>query len=253
MELDPLLQHEAQFADMAYAKYANDLDINPKWFGKYSHPTQKWDMRQLSAQWLGNVEGKKLLDYGCGMGEESIYFAKLGAQVTAIDVSPVGVDLVLRRAQHNGLSDRVKAFQMDASATTFEPESFDLVHGLGIVHHIGLEASFREVKRVMKPGARGVFLEHMMNSKLLEKLKVMMFGQEQDHTDYEQPLRWNDCERYRNQFSEYHLTPYYLMGRLRRHMSMFDNDSTRKADYAIMRALPPLKYLAGAVVIRVQK
>jgi hypothetical protein len=36
-------------------------------------------------------------------------------------------------------------------------------------------------------------------------------------------------------------------------MSMFDNDFTRKTDYAIMRALSPLKYLAGAVVIRVQK
>jgi SAM-dependent methyltransferase len=253
MELDPRLQHEAEFADTVYAKCAHDLDISPAWFRKYSHPTEKWDMRQLSAEWLGNVEGKKLLDYGCGMGEESIYFAKLGAQVTAIDVSPVGVDLVLRRAQHNGLSDRVRAFQMDASATTFEPESFDLVHGLGIVHHIGLEQSFREVKRVMKPGARGVFLEHMMNSKLLEKVKVSLYGQEEDHTEFEQPLRWKDCEQYKKQFSQYKLTPYYLMGRLRRHVSMFNNDFTRKADYAIMSVLPPLKYLAGAVVIRVQK
>src|ERR1019366_2914432 len=123
------LQHEAQFADNAYMPYADDLDISAVWFRKYSHPVHMWDLREFSAQWLGQLEGKQLLDYGCGMGEEAIYFAKLGAQVTAIDVSPLGIDLVSRRALHNGLGERVRAFQMDARATTFETETFDLVHG----------------------------------------------------------------------------------------------------------------------------
>ena len=187
------------------------------------------------------------------MGEESIYFAKLGAQVTAIDVSQVGVDLVLARARHNGLSDRLEAYQMDAVHTTFPSESFDLIHGLGIIHHIGLEQGLREVKRLLKPGGRGVFLEHMMNSRLLEKIKDRLFGADEDHTEYEKPLRWDDCQAYASQFSQYHLTPYYLMGRLRRHVRIFDNDRTRRMDWAMLTAVPSLRHFAGSVVISLQK
>jgi SAM-dependent methyltransferase len=142
---------------------------------------------------------------------------------------------------------------MDACATTFESESFDLVHGLGILHHVGLEAGLREVKRLLKPGGRGVFLEHMMNSKFLERLKERIFGAEADHTDYERPLRWNDCQQYAREFSKFEMKPYYLMGRLRRHVSLFANDLTRKMDYAILQTLPQLKYFAGSLVICVLK
>ena len=36
---------------------------------------------------LGNLEGKTLLDIGCGLGEASVYFALQGAKVTATDIS----------------------------------------------------------------------------------------------------------------------------------------------------------------------
>lgn len=253
MELSRQFQQEAEFSDKAYSQHASELDINPRMFIKYSHPKNKWDARQFCAQWLGKVEGKELLDYGCGMGEESIYFAKLGAQVTAIDVSPVGIDLVLRRAAHNNLSERVRAFQMDACATSFDSESFDLVHGLGILHHICVDRGLREVRRLLKPGGRGVFLEHMMNSRFLEKLKGRFFEAKADHTEYERPVRWDECRRCSGQFSQFQLAPYFLMSRLRRHISILDNDATLRIDYAILRAMPALRHLAGIVIICVQK
>src|ERR1035441_9950884 len=47
---------------------------------------------------LGSLTGKKLLDVGVGLGESSVYFAKQGAEVTAVDLSPEMVDLTGRRA-----------------------------------------------------------------------------------------------------------------------------------------------------------
>jgi cyclopropane fatty-acyl-phospholipid synthase-like methyltransferase len=183
------LQDEARFADEHYEGFSGDLSINPNMFRKYAQPKHNWDMRERSAMLLGPVAGKHMLDYGCGMGEETIYFAKLGAEVTTINISPVGVRLTQRRAEFNGLSHLVDASVRDATQTGFADESFDLVHGLGIIHHLGAETSFRELYRVMKPGARGVFLEHLGSSQPVEKLKRWIYREDGfDYTDHEKPL-----------------------------------------------------------------
>jgi 2-polyprenyl-3-methyl-5-hydroxy-6-metoxy-1,4-benzoquinol methylase len=106
---------------------------------------------------LRPVNGQRLLDLGCGMGKESAYFAKLGASVVAIDISPVGIELTRKRAAHNGVTDRVEAIIMRADQPAFPSGSFGVVHGFGILHHIGLDKGLREVKRLLKPGGRGCF------------------------------------------------------------------------------------------------
>ena len=85
----------------AYARYANELRLNQIFFNKYAKPQDDWDWRQYGAKLLGSVSGCRVLDYGCGQGEESVYLAKMGAHVTAIDISPVGVRLTNERARLN--------------------------------------------------------------------------------------------------------------------------------------------------------
>lgn len=248
------LQDEAKFADEHYRAFAEDLSINPVMMRKYADPKYEWDMREKSAILLGPVAGKRLLDYGCGMGEETIYFAKLGAQVTSIDISPVGVELARRRAEYNGLSHLVDASVRDATQTGFLDESFDLVHGLGIVHHLGAEISFRELHRIMKPGARGVFLEHMGNSRFVERLRRWVFREEGfDYTDHERPLEWEETVAALRRFRTYRLYPYYLSFRLRRLIPFFNRPFARKLDHLALKALPPLRHFAGAVLIYVEK
>lgn len=171
-----ILQEEAAFADREYRPHRDNLAISQRMFRKYAEPRNRWDWRELSALLLGDVAGKTLLDYGCGMGEEATYFAKLGANVTAIDASPVGIEITKERAAYNGLTDRVKAFVADATDTKFPNNSFDLVHGLGILHHVGLEKGFAEVKRVLKPGGVAVFLEPIGNVRWIEKCKDWLHG-----------------------------------------------------------------------------
>ena len=87
------LAEEAAFADAQYVASVAEhgLSINPVMFAKYTSPSQMWDWRQRVARIIGDLSGKALLDYGCGQGEEAVYFAKLGAKVSAIDISSAGI------------------------------------------------------------------------------------------------------------------------------------------------------------------
>src|SRR5262245_35705368 len=135
--LDPVLRDEASFANADYAPHADELAINELMFRRYHRPGDLWDWRQLAALLLGDVTGKELLDMACGIGEESVYFAKLGARVTGIDISEVGVASLKKRAAHHHLD--ITALEMRVDPTSFADDSFDRIHGLGILHHVGIE------------------------------------------------------------------------------------------------------------------
>jgi SAM-dependent methyltransferase len=255
--LDKVLRDEADFANEDYRPYADNLDINPGMFRRYERPEALWDWRQMSALLLGDLAGKQLLDFGCGMGEESVYFAKLGARVTGIDISEVGVASLKKRAQHHGLD--IAAYQMRADPTAFEPHSFDRIHGLGILHHIGIQPGLAEVSRLLKPGGIGVFLEPIGDSRIVEGAKTWImknarFLGEFDHvTDHEHNLTWREVEEAVAGFANASLYPYHLLYRLKRLLPKAALAAARKLDFGLLSAAPWLRHYAGAVVIRVQK
>ncbi|HEX4591806.1 MAG TPA: class I SAM-dependent methyltransferase [Gemmataceae bacterium] len=255
-----ILQAEAAFADGEYAPQRHALAISPRMYRKYAEPRYCWDWREFSAQLLGNVAEKALLDYGCGMGEEAVYFAKLGATVTAIDASQVGIDITRQRAAFNGQADRVQAFVMDATHCTFPDNSFDLIHGLGILHHIGLQEGLGQVHRLLKPGGVAVFLEPMGNIRFIENCKRWLHARlERDLdlvkvTEYEENLKLRDIPSCAHQFSVVRAYPYHLSYRARRLIcpKVF-HSLLERVDYQLLRIGPFLKPFAGAVVIHLRK
>ncbi len=72
------------------------------------------------------------------------------------DLSPGMVKVALRNAEGLGLS--VDGRVADAETIPYEDDTFDLVVGHAVLHHIpDVEQSLREVLRVLKPGGRFVF------------------------------------------------------------------------------------------------
>jgi cyclopropane fatty-acyl-phospholipid synthase-like methyltransferase len=88
------------------------------------------------------------------MGEESVYFAKLGARVTGIDISDVGIASLKRRAAFHHLD--ITALEMRCDPTDFPDASFDRIHGLGILHHVHRGRPARGRSAAAARGARGV-------------------------------------------------------------------------------------------------
>src|SRR5688500_16650673 len=81
--------------------------------------------------------GKKVLEIGCGIGTDTINFARAGASVTAVDLSSESLELARKRAEVNGLSDKIRFFEANAEqlADFVDPEPFDLIYSFGVIHH----------------------------------------------------------------------------------------------------------------------
>ena len=99
-----------------------------------------------------------VLEVGAGTGYFSLNLALTGhaQRVTAVDISPGMLGVLEANAERLGLD--VETAACDASSLPFEDESFDLVLGHAVLHHLpDLAGSFAEFFRVLKPGGRIAF------------------------------------------------------------------------------------------------
>ena len=115
---------------------------------------------------IGNVSGLRVLDYGCGSGQLGIYLSMLGAEVSGFDLSPKGIEVANWAAQKYGLQCSFRA--MDAEGLEYPAESFDLVVGFGVLHHVvKYPKSASHLARVLKPGGRAFFHETLWDNPLI--------------------------------------------------------------------------------------
>ena len=114
-------------------------------------------LREQDARLLGPIQGRRVLEVGCGAAQCSRWLAAQGAQ-------PVGLDLsaqMLRAARRIDarLGTEVPLVQADATRLPFAAASFDLAcSAFGAVPFVADSAAvMREVARVLRPGGRWVF------------------------------------------------------------------------------------------------
>ncbi len=122
---------------------------------------------------LRDCRDRSVLEYGCGTGSAAFDLARHGARVTAIDISPVGVQTARTQARELGLTDAITCRQMDVEQMEFPPASFDTVCGSGILHHVDLGVAVDEIRRVLKPDGRAVFFEPLAHNPLIAAYRKM--------------------------------------------------------------------------------
>ncbi|HEY5137501.1 MAG TPA: class I SAM-dependent methyltransferase [Candidatus Nanopelagicales bacterium] len=98
------------------------------------------------------------LELGCGTGFFLLNLKQAGVldEGHVTDLSPGMVEVAVRNGR--GLGFEVEGRVADAESIPYDDESFDLVVGHAVLHHIpDLDLAMREVLRVLKPGGRFVF------------------------------------------------------------------------------------------------
>jgi ubiquinone/menaquinone biosynthesis C-methylase UbiE len=99
------------------------------------------------------AHGLEVLEIGCGVGTDTVRFARSGARVTAIDLSETAVALTAERLADEGLEGAVR--EADAESLPFADGSFDLVYSWGVLHHTPDTArAIGEVERVLRPSGQ---------------------------------------------------------------------------------------------------
>ncbi len=99
---------------------------------------------------VAEAGGGRILEIGCGNGRDSIFFARAGLTVDAVDVAQGAVDLASQNAKDAGVS---VAFQMaNAEVLPFSDRIFDALFSLSVLHASDLTVSIPETGRVMKTG-----------------------------------------------------------------------------------------------------
>jgi SAM-dependent methyltransferase len=150
---------------------------------------------------FGPVEGKRVLDIGCGLGENSIALARMGADVTAVDTSTVAVAKLNRFAADHRLS--IDAAVCDAMNIGTLGE-FDFVVGAMILHHLEpFEAFCSALDSAMKPGGKAFFFENNAASRLLVWCRqnlVGRFGIPKYGDENEFPLTPQEVDALRRRF-----------------------------------------------------
>lgn len=116
--------------------------------------------------------GKKVLDVGCGAGTDLARFAKGGAIVTGVDISPAAVALARQNFAQQGLAADLR--EADGERLPFADGEFDFVFAHGVVQYTANDqALVDECRRVLKPGGTVVFQVYNRISWLHGLSKVM--------------------------------------------------------------------------------
>jgi SAM-dependent methyltransferase len=154
---------------------------------------------------LGDLRGKRLLDLGCGAGESSVYFALRGARVVAVDVS--GEMLAKAQLLARRFGTTIDTVELVSHELPFATGAFDLVFGNGVLHHVDLEPTLREVRRVLKPGGRGAFVEPLPYNPVIEVYRMLA---SEVRTPDERPVRFGELGPARRLFRRFEHREFWL-------------------------------------------
>jgi SAM-dependent methyltransferase len=163
---------------------------------------------------LGDLRGKRVLDYGCGHGMAAVVLARRGAAVTAFDLSAGYVREAEERAAANGVP--VRCVVADGERLPFADGSFDAVWGNAVLHHLDLSRAGAELRRVLAPGGVAVFCEPWGGNPFVEFARRRLPYPGKHRTPDERPLTAKGLAPLRDHFPGLQVEGFQLLGMVRR-------------------------------------
>jgi SAM-dependent methyltransferase len=252
LDLDSRIRLEEQITDAKASKIPVPVIPDDWTFSDYSEE-DPWTSYEFN--FLGPLEGKSIIDIGCGYHPTPIYFALAGAErVCACDVSPKAVQFMRRLANIYGVADRVTVYESAVERMPFASGEFDLMHGEAILHHISLPPAAPEIRRVLKPGGRAVFKDPLGHNPILEFVRDHMPGVtgKSAAKGTDRPMTIEDIERFGRLFASHEYRTFGLTSMAAMLLRLPGRSVVTRAmhslDNAVLTQLPFMQRYAQYVV-----
>lgn len=214
----------------------------------------------IAFDFLGDLCGKRLLFYGSGCHFSMIRkFIQRGAEVTAIDISPETIKILVQAVEREGFQAKCTCLVMDCESLDFKDRSFDIVFARSIIHHLDIDTSLREIFKVLKPNGNLTALEPLGTNPLINVYRRFT---PHSRTSGEHPLVTEDLKKFERYFPQTQARYLYFLSVLAYLYRMLDQNERRflrafsflnAVDEFLLRVIPAYRYLCWDVLLCCQK
>ncbi len=206
------------------------------------------------AEFLGDLRGQRVIEYGCGLGKLTVLLARSGAHVSAFDLSEQSIEVARRRAQMTGVEDRI-TFQVSAGEQLpYDDGAFDIAVGKAVLHHLDAEAGARELARVLRPRGRAAFSEPLGTNPVVQFVRDYVPYPHKHERGADIPLRRSDIDAWMAPFSEARLQGVQLFSMVERGLGFHQKlPVLREYDRLLLKRWPQLWPLCRYAVLTLQR
>ncbi len=255
------------------ARQLRDIKENPDGHIIHVSPVGYLTAHEELARLLGSLQGKEVLELGCGLGDFSVSLAHQGAKVTAIDLGPDLIAAAKALAEVNRVDCDFR--QGNITVLPFERDAFDVVIGLSVLHHLSganVLRTLQEVARVLKADGMALFHEPVENSRLFALLQNLIpvgdrggghfrpsilqrkawrhYVKTADDRDMTNQELSSAGKRY---FRDVSLIPYGFLIRFERLIGGKYRGKLAALDAFLFRVFPPLRHYSQTVLVAYRK
>jgi len=238
----------------------DDVGLNRHFYNKvFSHTKHYYRLRrnEISLELLQYANGRRVLEIGSQCWIHWIEGFHIQPDVLeCINISSKAIEKGEEQAQTSRVKPKFSL--MDANNLEFEDQSFDMVFGDAILHHLDFVRALDEIKRVLKPNGRILFCEPLSINPVGRVVRLLT---PQARTQDEQPLGMSELEEIQKRFDtivyyeEFLSVPFGVVSKV-----LFSSpaNSLMKTAYEIDRFIdskfPPIrKFYRHAIIAGIRK
>jgi ubiquinone/menaquinone biosynthesis C-methylase UbiE len=263
---------EKEYYEQYAAKFdvGQTIDFSPiegPLLGRERRPWNSyWRTYEIPVDYYLNNNGNKnfeLLDLGCGPGDNSLRFSRIGYKVTGFDISSSNIENCKKLFEKNQCADRGHFLVSIAEKLEFQDASFDIVAGIDILHHVDIPKTMKEVERVLRPGGIAVFrepvevpfLDWIRNTRLVRFFVPNAASLEAHITEDERKLNEFDFKVINEIFPLMTIERSLILARFDKFIPKNSKSASlfEKVDYFFTKIIPGFSLLGGGAVIILKK
>jgi SAM-dependent methyltransferase len=205
------------------------------------------------APFLGPLDGREVLELGCGLGEITTLLALSGARVTATDLSSRSIAVARRRARLHDVAGCVDFVVAPGEELPFPDERFDVVVGKAILHHLDVRRAAPELHRVLRRGGRAAFSEPLGMNPVLTFAREHLPYPGKNPRGADRPLDQADVAAWGAPFGDARHREIQLLAMAERALGHRRLPLLRRLDRHLLERAPGLRRYCRYVVITLRK